>query len=102
MNKKLLKGGLVATLPIMMMLAIVPTAMPTAHADPPHTGTPSECLATANNALDILVPEIKQNIADGLTKKLAGIEGKFLDDTDKTDEFEDKVQQYRDKGGTLA
>ena len=91
MNNKLLKGGLIATLPLMMMLAILPGAMPTAHAD-------DTCLPTAKQSLDGVI-EINANTENGLGKKLAGIEGKFLDG--KITEAEAKVTQYQDKVSTL-
>ena len=92
MNKKLLKGGLIATLPIMMMLAIVPTAMPTAHAN--------GCLLPAEDALDALTPEkINTPTNNGISNKLDKAQDKFLDG--KISDVIQKIQDARDKVTTL-
>ena len=85
---KLLKGGIIATLPILMMIAITPTVIPEAHAN--------DCVGSADGALDALVPvEINQRTADGILKKLEQAESKFLDG--KSTDADDKIQDAKNK-----
>ena len=91
---KLLKGGIIATLPILMMIAITPTVIPEAHAN--------GCVSTADGALGALVPgEINQRTADGILKKLEQAESKVLlkptDAEQKIQDAKNKVQQLFDR-----